>query len=92
MAFVDWYMRRVYALCVMMQAQPNTYMEQAGLVDGPRLLETLFPNPACRPSLRWLRTNQWALPHVRIGRLVWFDPKLVKAQLDARAMSRVKGA
>jgi hypothetical protein len=81
-----------YALRVMMQAEPKTLVEQAGLVDGPRLLETLFPNPVCRPSLRWLRTNQWALPHVRIGRLVWFDPKLVKAQLDARAMSKVKGA
>lgn len=80
-----------YVLCVMMQQEPNTYTEQAGLVDGPRLLENLFPNPSCRPSLRWLRTNQRLLPHVRIGRLIWFDPKLVKAQLDARAMSKVKG-
>ena len=91
MPFIDKYMLGRYALCVMMQTEPNTYLEQAGLVDGPRLLETLFPNPACRPSLRWLRANQWALPHVRIGRLIWFDPKLVKAQLDARAMSKVKG-
>jgi hypothetical protein len=75
-----------------MQPEPqNNNLEQAGLVDGPRLLETLFPNPVCRPSLRWLRTNQRTLPYVRIGRLVWFDPKLVKAQLDARAMSKVKG-
>ena len=64
---------------------------QGGLVDGPRLLETLFPNPDCRPSLRWLRTNQHALPHARIGRLVFFDPPLVKAHLDARAMAKVKG-
>ena len=76
----------------MMQPEPkNNNLEQAGLVDGPRLLENLFPNPVCRPSLRWLRTNQRLLPHVRIGRLVWFDSKLVKAQLDARAMSKVKG-
>ena len=81
-----------YALRVMMQAEPKPLVEQAGLVDGPRLLETLFPNPVCRPSLRWLRANQWSLPHVRIGRLVWFDPKLVKTQLDARAMSKVKRA
>jgi hypothetical protein len=80
-----------YAFGKMMQPEPKTYMEQVGLVDGPRLLETLFPNPICRPSLRWLRTNQQKLPYVRIGRLVWFDPKLVKAQLDARAMSKVKG-
>jgi hypothetical protein len=74
----------------MMKTESQTNVEQAGLVDGPRLLETLFPNPVCRPSLRWLRTNQRTLPYVRIGRLVWFDPKLVKAQLDARAMSKVK--
>ena len=60
-------------------------------MDGPRLLETLFPNPACRPSLRWLRTNQRSLPHARIGRLVFFDPPLVKAHLDARAMAKIKG-
>jgi len=76
----------------MMQTEPlNNNLEQAGMVDGPRLLETLFPNPVCRPSLRWLRTNQRNLPHVRIGRLIWFDPRLVKSHLDARAMSKVKG-
>lgn len=81
-----------YVFGMTMQLEPkNNSLEQAGMVDGPRLLETLFPNPVCRPSLRWLRTNQHSLPHVRIGRLVWFDPKLVKAQLDARAMSKVKG-
>lgn len=81
-----------YALRVMMQPDAETNnLEQAGMVDGPRLLENLFPNPVCRPSLRWLRTNQDSLPHVRIGRLIWFNPKLVKAQLDARAMCKVKG-
>ncbi|MEI8289109.1 MAG: hypothetical protein WCH99_06515 [Verrucomicrobiota bacterium] len=80
-----------YALRQTMQIEPQNNLEQAGLVDGPRLLETLFPNPVCRPSLRWLRTNQDKLFHVRIGRLVWFDPKLVKAQLEARAMGKVKG-
>jgi hypothetical protein len=76
----------------MMQLEPQSnHMEQGGMVDGPRLLENLFPNPLCRPSLRWLRTNQRTLPHVRIGRLIWFDPRLVKAHLDARAMSKVKG-
>ena len=63
----------------------------AGMVDGPRLLENIFPNPVCRPSLRWLRTNQHSLPHVRIGRLIWFNPQQVKAHLDARAMRKVKG-
>ena len=80
-----------YALCMTMQTEQSNDDSLAGMVDGPRLLETLFPNPACRPSLRWLRTNQQNLPHVRIGRLIWFSPRLVKTHLDARAMSKVKG-
>ena len=79
-----------YALRKTMQTEPQSHEEQAGLVDGPRLLESLFPNPVCRPSLRWLRTNQEDLPNVRIGRLIWFDPKLVKTHLDARALGKVK--
>lgn len=84
-------MQSGYVLRQTMQTDPQINVEQAGLVDGPRLLETLFPNPACRPSLRWLRTNQRTLPNVRIGRLIWFNPQLVKAHLDTRAMSKVKG-
>ena len=85
-------MRDRYAFGQIMQREPyNNNLEQAGMVDGPRLLENVFPNPVCRPSLRWLRTNQHSLPHVRIGRLVWFNPQQVKAHLDARAMSKVKG-
>lgn len=54
-----------------------------GLVDGPRLLETLFPNEACRPSLRWLRDQQKrnVIPFLKIGRLVFFDPPQVRAAL-----------
>jgi hypothetical protein len=72
----------------------NTEHEgQAGLIDAPRLLEQLFPNPVCRPSLRWLRTQvaERTLPFVRIGRLCFFDARMVKAHLDARAMGKVKG-
>lgn len=58
-----------------------------GYVDAPKLLETLFP-PECRPSLRWLRDHQRELPNIRIGRLVFFDPQLVKAHLDAKAAGR----
>ena len=75
----------------MMQTEQSKTDGQGGLVDAPRLLVELFPNPECRPSLRWLRTNQHSLPHVRIGRLIWFNPQQVKAHLDARAMSKVKG-
>ena len=81
-----------YVMHMTMQLEPqNNNLEQAGMVDGPRLLETLFPNQVCRPSLRWLRTNQDSLPHVRIGRLIWFNPQQVKAHLEARAMCKVKG-
>ncbi len=44
------------------------------LVDANRLLRELFVQDA-RPSLRWLRsqTKAKAIPHIRIGRLVFFD-------------------
>jgi hypothetical protein len=38
--------------------------------------------------LRWLRDHQCELPHIRIGRLIFFDPPLVKAHLDAKAAKR----
>jgi hypothetical protein len=73
----------------------NTFTPQAtqqtaatGYVDAPRLLEILFPQPECRPSLRWLRSHQRELPNVRVGRLIYFDPPMVKAHLDAKAMKR----
>lgn len=85
-------MQSRYGLGKMMKQEPQSNnAEQGGMVDGPRLLENIFPNPVCRPSLRWLRTNQHSLPHVRIGRLIWFNPQQVKAHLDARAMCKVKG-
>lgn len=53
------------------------------LVDAKGLLETLFDD-GCRPSLRWLRTQQKcrAIPSCRIGRLVFFDPDAVRATLN----------
>ena len=55
------------------------------LVDAKGLLETLF-DESCRPSLRWLRTQQKrrAIPSSRIGRLVFFDPDAVRAALNGR--------
>jgi hypothetical protein len=52
------------------------------MVDGPTLLEILFP-PNCRPTLRWLRDQQKAkrLPFVKIGRLVFFIPDNVRAAM-----------
>jgi hypothetical protein len=67
---------------------------QGGLVDGPRLLEQLFPDPVCRPSLRWLRTQvaNRTIPFCRIGRLCFFSPPLVKSHFDASAMKKVRVA
>jgi hypothetical protein len=62
----------------------------AGYVDLPKLLETLFPLPECRPSIRWGRDHQHEWPNVRIGRLIYFDPPMVKAHLDAKNKSRSK--
>ena len=58
-------------------------------VDAPRLLEILF-DQASRPSLRWLRDRQKqrAIPFVRCGRRIFFDPQLVKFHLDAKSTAR----
>jgi len=56
----------------------------AGYVDAVNLLEILFPQTECRPSLRWLREHQQELPHVKIGRLIFFDPPTVAAHLNAK--------
>jgi hypothetical protein len=52
-------------------------------VSANRLLEVLFDADS-RPSLRWLRMQQKQIPHIKIGRLVYFDPLAVKAFLDAK--------
>jgi len=61
-----------------------THATVTGYVDAPKLLEILFPGK----SLRWLRDHQHELPHVRIGRLIMFDPPMVKAHLDAKGKGR----
>jgi hypothetical protein len=68
----------------------NTQNEAGiGLVDAPRLLEILFPNKSCRPSLRWLRDQQKrrAVPYCKIGRLVFFIPERVRAAFEAKAIA-----
>lgn len=59
---------------------------QPGLVDAPRMLEKVFPNPKCRPSLRWVRDRQKRreIPYIKIGRLCFFDPEEVRRVLLAR--------
>jgi hypothetical protein len=63
-------------------------LPQTGLVDGPRLLEVIFPNEVCRPSMRWLKTQEKkrAIPFMRIGRLIFYDPSRVRAALTARTI------
>jgi len=61
------------------QMQTNEPTKQEQLVDGPTLLEIIF-KPECRPTLRWLRDQQKrrAIPFLKIGRLVFFDPVTVR--------------
>ena len=59
------------------------------LVDAEALLNELFSD-GCRPSLRWLRaqTVAKAIPHVRIGHLVFFDVEMVRAHLAGARLVR----
>jgi hypothetical protein len=60
----------------------NETMIKGKLVSAEQLLVQLFA-PECKPSLRWLRTQTKAkaIPHVRIGHLVFFDVELVRTAL-----------
>ena len=62
---------------------------QGKLVSAEKLLEELF-DPDARPSLRWLReqTRAKAIPHVRIGRFVFFDVEMVRTALATRNLVR----
>jgi hypothetical protein len=59
------------------------------LVNAQQLLEEVFA-PECRPSLRWLRsqTKAKAIPHLRIGRLVFFDVEMVRCALSSKNLVR----
>jgi hypothetical protein len=58
----------------------------AAYVDGPRLLEILFPHEKCRPSLRWLRDQQKrrTIPFIKISHLVFFDAEQVRDALASQ--------
>jgi len=67
-------------------------IDACGLVDGKRLLEILWPLPACRPSLNWLQKHSGQkIPCIRIGRLRYFDPVEVRRSLLARSSSTTEG-
>jgi hypothetical protein len=59
------------------------------LVNARQLLDEVF-TPECRPSVRWLRSQTKAktIPHVRIGRLVFFDVEMVRLALASKNLVR----
>ena len=61
------------------------------LVDAKGLLEEIFEEKS-RPSLRWLREQQArrAIPFVKRGRLVFFDPALVLESFKASTTMKPK--
>jgi hypothetical protein len=50
------------------------------LVSKEAILIQLFPNPADRPTCRWLDTQvrNGKIPVTRVGRLVWFNVAKVR--------------
>lgn len=60
-------------------------------MSANKLLETIF-EPDCRPSLRSLRKwqSQGILPHVRLGKLVFFDPVAVRLALERKRTLRAR--
>ena len=59
---------------------PITKLTPDRLVGDSRLLSDLFPDPEDRPSPRWLRyqMQRGLVPYFKIGRLVRFDPAMVR--------------
>ena len=67
----------------------NEITVRGKLVSAEQLLEQLFA-PECKPSLRWLRTQTKAkaIPHIRIGHLVFFDLDMVRTSLAGKRLVR----
>ena len=62
------------------------------LLDANGLLERLWPEARSRPSLRWLREQQKrkAIPYIKWGRRIFFDPKQVAEVIADRLTVRPK--
>ena len=60
-------------------------MNGTKLLDAEGLLAELFPQDA-RPTVRWLREQQRrrAIPFIKLGRLVFFDPLAVREAIATR--------
>jgi len=67
----------------------NELVLKGKLVNANQLLDQIF-DPQARPSLRWLRsqTKAKAIPHVRIGHLVFFDIEMVRVALATKNLVR----
>lgn len=61
------------------------------LVDADGLLDRLFDKET-RPSLRWLQyqIKRKAIPFYRVGRLIRFDPALVRQALERDCLVQAK--
>ena len=68
----------------------ETHPDAEKLVNAKGLLKLLW-DESSRPSLRWLRKQQSrrAIPFIKIGSRVWFDPAKVKAHLGAKWTCKV---
>jgi hypothetical protein len=71
------------------QEMTNRPIVTEKLINGQQLLDQAFA-PECRPSIRWLRsqTKAKAIPHIRIGRLVFFDLEMVRSALAGKNLIR----
>jgi hypothetical protein len=67
----------------------NDMIVKGKLVSAKQLLEQMFA-PECKPSLRWLRTQTKAkaIPHIRLGHLVFFDLDMVRTALANKNLVR----
>lgn len=65
-------------------APAKTTEDDLAFVPGEVLLATLWPDEESRPTLRWLRkmTKLRALPFLKLGNRVWFDPARVRRHLE----------
>jgi hypothetical protein len=64
----------------------QTYRDHPILVGAEKCLEILFPHEESRPSIRSFREWQARryFPHIKIGRMTFFDPAKVHDALSRR--------
>lgn len=69
-----------------------TILKPERLVDGSKLLEVLFDSDN-RPCLRWLgyQRSRRMIPYFKIGKLVRYDPILVRQALERRCLVIPRG-